>query len=255
MAMLDRRPRRREAGSDDETVAIARKDFARRQRSRRWRRARPFVIAVLTTALVGGGVWLVYFSSVMTVSGVDVTGNSELSAARIEAAARVPRGDQLARVDLTAIQARVENVPAVKEADVSRSWPDTVTIAIVERVPVAAVDRGTGLQAVDDAGVLFNGYAERPKSLPLIRTAPDIRSEALAEAARVIAALPAAVANKVNFLDVRSVDRIELSLHDGRRVLWGSAEQSTQKAEVLAVLLQRKGEQYDVSVPARPTSR
>jgi cell division protein FtsQ len=37
--------------------------------------------------------------------------------------------------------------------------------------------------------------------------------------------------------------------------MWGSAEDSAQKAEVLAVLLDRDAKQIDVSVPGRPTTR
>jgi cell division protein FtsQ len=250
MTMLDRR--------DDETVAIGRRSFTRRRWRERLRRARPWILGILLVALIGTGVWLVYFSSAMVVTGVEVTGTRELSSARVQSVADVPEGDQLARVDLAAIQARVETIPAVREADVSRAWPDTVHIEVAEREPVAVVSWGEGTQAVDEDGVLFRRYPERPKELPLIRTAPDVETEALAEAARVIGVLPDDVAAKVNYLDVGSVDRISLLLHDGRQVRWGSAEAAEEKAEVLAVLLQRtKPDQVrriDVSVPGRPTT-
>ena len=42
---------------------------------------------------------------------------------------------------------------------------------------------------------------------------------------------------------VASVDEISLVLGNGRRVVWGSAEQSNQKAQVLAVLLKRPSSQ------------
>jgi cell division protein FtsQ len=35
-------------------------------------------------------------------------------------------------------------------------------------------------------------------------------------------------------------------------VLWGSADDSANKAEVLAVLLKQKASFYDVSVPGQP---
>jgi hypothetical protein len=38
-------------------------------------------------------------------------------------------------------------------------------------------------------------------------------------------------------------------------VMWGSAEQSAEKAAVLAVLLEQAGHEIDVSVPGRPTTR
>jgi cell division protein FtsQ len=103
--------------------------------------------------------------------------------------------------------------------------------------------------------VLFGRYGARPQNLPLVRTEPDTPAEALVEAARVIDALPDRIAGRVDTLEVSSVDEIELVLTSGRRVLWGSAEDSAQKADVLAVLLKRPGQQLDVSVPGRPTTR
>lgn len=245
------------SGPDEVTVAVRDKDFRRRRRQERRRRVRPWIIGFLLTALLTGGVWLIWFSQYMVVTGAQVIGVRELSERRVVRAAAVPTGVQLARVDLGAVEARVESMPAVKDADVSRSWPDTVGIEVTERTPVAAVERpgSDGLQAVDSDGVLFFRYDQRPEHLPLIRTAPDVRSEALAEAASVIGALRSDVQAQVSSLDVESVDRIVLRLEDDRRVLWGSAEQSADKAEVLAALLDRKVDYIDVSVPGRPVTR
>ena len=239
----------------EETVTVAGRDFTRRRWARRLRRLRPFLYAALLLGLVAGGVWLVFFSSVVTVREVAVHGNQTVTAVRVRAVAKAPMGRQLARVDLGSIQARVETIPAVKSVSVSRSWPHTVSIAITERTPVAVVDRGAGLQAVDQDGVLFGGYAKRPDNLPLVVTAPDVKAEALAEAAHVVASLRSDIAAKVDRIEVETVDRITLHLTGGRTVMWGSAEQSDQKAAVLAVLLGQDAQQIDVSVPGRPTTR
>jgi cell division protein FtsQ len=243
------------AGPDEETVRIARKDFRKRRLAGRWRRLRWIVLALLLAGLVAGSVWAVFFSSYVTVRGVDVTGTQTLGNRRIERAAAVPTGTPLARVDLGAIQARVEALASVRRVEVSRSWPHTVHIAVTERTPLAVIDRGNGLRALDSEGVLFGSYGTRPRGLPLVRTEPGTRSEALVETGRVIDSLPPGIARRVDTVEVASVDKIELVLNGGRRVLWGSAEQSAQKAEVLAVLLKRPGQQIDVSVPGRPTTR
>ncbi|MGO4256297.1 cell division protein FtsQ/DivIB [Marmoricola sp. RAF53] len=241
--------------TEEETVTLASREFRRRRFSARLRRWRPFLLAGLAVVLLATGIWLVFFSSAMTVRGVQVTGNTTLSATRVEAVAGAPLGKPLARADLGAIQARVEALPAVRSASVSRSWPHTVHVDVVERTPVAVVNRGSGLQAVDDQGVLFGRYASQPADLPLVRTAPDVKADALAEAARVVGSLRSDIAARVDFIDVQTIDRIRLRLDDGRVVSWGSAEHSAQKAEVLAVLLQQKAQEIDVSVPGRPTTR
>jgi cell division protein FtsQ len=239
----------------EETVTVAGRDFTRRRWRQRLRRLRPFLYAALVLGLVATGVWVLFFSTAMTVRDVSVKGNSTMSSVRVEKVAKVPLGRQLARVDLGAIRARVETLSAVRSVSVSRSWPHTVTISITERTPVAVVDRGAGLQAVDVDGVLFGSYARQPAGLPLVQTAPDVKSEALAEAARVVTSLRSDIAAKVERVDVETVDRIRLHLADGRTVMWGSAEDSAQKAAVLAVLLRQEAREFDVSVPGRPTTR
>ena len=167
----------------------------------------------------------------------------------------MPIGTPLARLDLGAVRTRVEAIPAVKSAEVSRDWPHGVRIAVTERTPIAVVDQGEGLRALDAEGVLFGTYASQPKQLPLVKTDAGTSEEALVEAGRVVGALPTRIARRVDAVQVASVDDIQLVLGNGRRVLWGSAESSDQKAEVLAALLKRPGNQIDVSVPGRPTTR
>jgi len=243
------------AGPDEETVRIARRDFRRRRNAGRWRRVRLVVLALLVVAAVSASVWVVFFSSYVTARDVSVTGTSSLADRRIERAADVPPGTPLARLDLGAIRSRVEGITSVKSAEVSRSWPHTVHIAVTERSPVAVINLGNGLEALDQDGALFGHYAARPKRLPLVTAPPDVAEEALAEGGRVIGSLPAEIAGRVDTVEIASVDKIQLVLGNGRRVLWGSADDSGQKAEVLAVLLRRPGQQIDVSVPARPTTR
>jgi len=273
MTMLDRRSRtgskpsrfgrRRKAsdapppsaGPDEETVRIARKDFRKRRHAGRWRLVRQVVLALLVVAAVSASVWLVLFSSYVTARIVDVTGTRTVGETRIQRAAEVPTGTPLARVDLDAIAARVESIASVRKVEVARGWPHTVHIVVTERTPVGVIDRGNGLQAMDAHAVLFGSYETRPRKLPLVRTLPDTPSEALVEAARVVDLLPRRVAGRVDVVEVGSVDEIELVLANGRRVVWGSAEDSEAKAEVLAVLLKRPGDQIDVSVPGRPTTR
>lgn len=240
----------------DPAVLRSRRRFVRRQWARRWLAWKPVVAVLLLVALLVGGVWLVFFSSYLAVQGVQVTGVGHLKAADVERAAAVPEGDPLARVDLDRIRTRVEALAAVKSADVTRQWPDKVRIAVVEREPVAVVEIGGQLRGMDSDGVIFRSYAQAPAGLPRVQTSAGTGTEALREGALVVGSLPADLAAKVDHVDVQTVDAISLELRDGREVAWGSAEQSEQKAKVLADLLAAVDAQhYDVSVPGQPTTR
>lgn len=244
-----------DADGTERTARIARRRFVRRQWARRWLAWRRVVVAAVLLAAVVGGVWLVFFSSVLAVAGVQVEGTGVLDPRVVRQAAAVPTGTPLATVDLDAIAARVEDLRPVASVDVSRSWPDRVRIAVVEREAVAVVERADGLHGLDATGVMFRSYPSRPRSLPVIRMGERTRADALAEAAEVAGSLPAAIARKVDYVEVRTVDTISLALRDGDTVRWGSADQSALKARVLAVLLEQKATTYDVSVPSKPVLR
>ena len=195
----------------------------------------------LLLVLVVGGLWLVFFSSTLAVEEVQVQGEQTISEDDVRAAAAVPVGEPLARVDLTAITARVQALAVVRSATVTRHWPDGVTIAIVERTPVAVVDVSGQIRGMDAEGVLFRDYQRPPADLPMVQTSTETRADALREAAEVVTALPDDLAARVDHVDVVTVDQISLVLRDGRTVEWGSADESELKAEVLVPLLQHEG--------------
>jgi cell division protein FtsQ len=234
-----------------------RRRFARRQWARRWLAWKYVVVIVLLVALVVGGVWLVYFSSVLAVKGVEVDGISRLREAQVRAVAAVPDGEPLARVDLDRIRSRVEAMAGVRSADVTRQWPDQIRIDVEERVAVAVAQVAGQLRGMDADGVLFEDYATAPAGLPRVEVGADTGSDALREAALVIAALPADLQGKVDHVEVSSIDEISLDLRDGRTVAWGSAAEPAEKAEVLAGLLVAvpRARHYDVTVPGHPTTR
>lgn len=245
-------------GPDEETVRIARADFARRRHAGRRRTLRRAALAVLVVALLSAGAWAVFFSPYLTARGTEVTGAGMAGEARVARAAAVEPGTPLARVDTDRLRERVEAIPAVEHAEISRSWPHTLHVEVTPRTPVAVVKGPEGLQALDAEGVRFGRYAERPRRLPLVEPAEGTGREAVVEAAGVVSALPADVASRTRSVEVGSVDEITLVLANGRRVVWGSAEQSGTKAEVLAVMLPqlpRGVDEIDVSVPGRLTTR
>lgn len=232
----------------------SRRRFARRQWLRRWLVWRYVIGSVLLVVLTVAAIYLVFVSPVLTVKHVDVQGESLLSRQQVLDAAEVPAGAHLAELDLQAIRARVGALAPVKRVDVSRTWPDGVLIRVTERRAVAVVEIGGRYQAMDADGVLFRDYPRPPVGMPRVVTTSDTSSSALADAARVIAALPSGLAARVDHIEVRSVDQISLAMRGGAIVIWGSDAQSALKAEVLARLLPHPAHTYDVSVPGQPVT-
>lgn len=246
-------------------IAAARDRFARRRRRGLVGRWRTPLLAVGAVAAVGGCGWAVLGSGVFDVDDVAIEGTSLLSPAAVERAAAVPSGAPLARVDLDAIGARVERLPAVDSVEVVRDWPGTVRVLVSERQAVAVVQEGEDeYRGLDAEGVVFRSYRSAPEGLPLVRSdelagaepgdADASRDDALREVARVVEALPPAIARRVDHVELSSLDSIALVLSDGSQVRWGSADESGLKAEVLATLMSVPATMYDVSVPGLPTT-
>jgi cell division protein FtsQ len=239
----------------DPATARSRRRFARRQWRRRWLAWRHVVVLALVLAVLGTGAYAVWFSSWLDVESVDVSGATSITADEVRARALVEDGTPLARVDLDRAESRVRSLAVVKEVDVSRQWPDTVLIKLVEREAIAVVEIGGRLRGMDDEGVVFRDYNRAPPGLPRVQTDIGTSAEALKEAAEVISALPESLTLLVDHVLVATVDEISLFLKDGRQVVWGSADDSETKAEVAIDLLQKvKARVYDVSVPTQPTT-
>lgn len=235
--------------------------FARRRRVGTWQRYRPYVFAVLLVALAGVVIWLIWFSAVLGVRHVTVGGEKTLTASSISARAEVIRGEPLARVDTMSIEARIAALERVEAVDVTRSWPNTITIRITERTSVAWIRSGGAIRGLDRFGVNFRSYAKAPKSLFEVRVnamGNEKRQDSLVESAKVISVIekgdPDLFAN-IDHVNVASKDSVELVLSKNRTVRWGSAAKSTQKLRVLKPLLGISARTYDVSAPEQPTTK
>jgi cell division protein FtsQ len=203
------------------------------------------VLALLT--------WLVAFSSVLGVRTVNVVGARTVTAEQVRAAAGIRPGAPLARLDLGAISARVGAVAPVRTVTVSRSYPASVTIRITERVPIGYRPADGAEALVDRDNVAFRSVAAAPAGLPrLLVPAAGPSSTA---AAAVAGALPGRILKTLSSISAPSPESVTLTLRDGRVVLWGGTDRSTDKARLLTALLGQPGRYFDLSDPSAVTSR
>ena len=117
------------------------------------------------------------------------------SRAQVLAAAGIPIGPPLVRVDTAAVSRRVDAITQVQSAHVTRSWPDGLVINVTERTPALAVADGSGYDLVDRFGVVVVSAApRRPPRMPLFRPSGPLRGNpAVAAAVAVLHELPASL--------------------------------------------------------------
>jgi cell division protein FtsQ len=225
-----------------------------RRNDRRRHRIGQAVAAGVTAVLVAAGVYLVGFSPVLATQQIRVTGLKVLAKSDVVATAGIVLGTPLARVDITGAADRLAAVPAVADVTVVRDWPDTVNITIIERRARLAIPTDGGYRLADATGVVFQTVTERPTGLVLV-DAPADDQQLLVDVGTVFSALSPDTAARVERVVAPTRDGIELRLKNGSRVVWGSAEQSGLKSQVLDDLLTKSGTVFDVSAPGFPTYR
>ena len=216
------------------------------------RHVRRWVVAVVVGLLIVGGAWAVWFSGWLTAREVRIVGAVNVSADQVRQAAAVPAGQQLARVDVEGIAARVGQIPRVAAVEVRRGWPDVLVVVVTERAPLVVVRDGAEYVYLDATGARFGSTKTVGKGLPVVTARDD---DALASALAVVAALPNDLRSVVESVDARTLDDVELALRTGATVQWGSADRSDRKTVVLRSLLAVGAQRYDVSAPDLPTTR
>jgi cell division protein FtsQ len=208
-------------------------------------------------ALLAGGAWLVEFSSVLVTKSVKVVGVPPGEVSAIVGRAAVPMGTPLAKVDTAAISRRVIVAQTLARVTVSRSYPNTILITAISRVPVLAVKNPQGqVQVVDSQGVVYATVSVAPKGVPLIDTVENPSSlESMRAAMAVLRALSAGQRAQVTNVTVQGPNMVTLRL-GAVTVMWGGASEPELKVKVMTALLRQKDvATIDVSAPRTPVIR
>jgi len=221
-------------------------------RARIRRRRRVVFLALAAAAIVAVAIWALLGSGLFAVRSVTVTGAGAVPRAEVLRAAGIKPGTPLARLDTAAVARRVEQITQVQSAQVSRDWPDSVTIVIRERTPVLAVASGDGFALIDRSGVVLGHASRRPAGMVLF-TAADPGSlhgsPAVGAAVTVLRQLPPSIRRLVRAVAAPSPDAVTLSLRGGITVVWGGTDRSAAKAAELEILMRTNASSYNLSDP------
>ncbi|MEV6927006.1 FtsQ-type POTRA domain-containing protein [Dactylosporangium sp. NPDC051485] len=224
--------------------------FAKRARQHRLRAALPWLIGLAVAALLGGVVAIVYLTPVLGVGSIEVTGASAMDPAAVRRAAAVPHGTPMPRLDLRAVQRRVEALAPVRSAAVTTRYPHTLVVAVRERTAVAVVPKAGGYTLLDGDGVAYLPVDAVPPGLPVIRIAqPGPGDPTTKGALTVLGALSPGIRAQLVALVAESPTRIRLELTGNRVVIWGDATQNVAKVRVLELTRIEPGRTLDVSAP------
>ncbi len=206
---------------------------------------------MLVGVLLCGAVYAVFFSPVLGVKAVTITGAPDAVAGKVQAAVDVPNGTPLARVDLDGVASRVEAIPEVAAVEVARGWPDTLTVTVTPRVPVAVTSANGRFYLLDDSGDPYLAVDAPPAGLINVQlVAPGAGDPSTIAALTVAAALTPDFRVQVASISARTAFDVEVTMADGRKIIWGEATDSAKKMQILpALLVAHDGNEYDITDP------
>lgn len=248
--------------------------FAERVAMRRRLARHKAYVAAAVVAGLGALAWLLLLSPVLALDAaeVEVTGaGTVVDVADVHAVVAEVDGVPLPRLDTVGLRDRVLEVPGVREAKVSRIWPDGLVVSLVSREPVAAVPQRSppgadgptvpGYTLLDVEGFPVGWTPTPPEGLPVVEVpvASEGRNRSLDAVLAILQALPPELAAQVATIEAETQDTVRMGLRDGKTVVWGSAGDAALKIRVLQALRAAPAaagaQEYDVSAPTLPITR
>ena len=205
------------------------------------------LIAIAAVILLGLASYGLGWSTLFTVSTVEVKGSDQFLPQNVKV------GEKLARVEPRAVASTYKKFAFVQDAQVSRNWiSGKVTISITTRTPVAIFNN----QAIDGSGKAFMVKGNLPAALPQIQAG---NIETAVTAVKFLTSLPEEIRSGLKILKVRSTGAYVLEVDvEGRNVevRWGFATDNELKAKVYKALLAQpenaKLRRMDLSAPHAP---
>lgn len=198
------------------------------------------VAALLSVAVAVLAVATLVRSPLLDVDHVRTTAGEHTTAAAILDAAGIDRRQEMLSVDAGAAERRIEALPWVKSATVTRRWPGTVDVRVTERTATAAVRiADTRWAEVDDTGRVLAVRDAPPAGMPAVRGVagrieegkqlPSVAADALAVIDATTAALPDGITEVDTDLDV--------TLAYGTMVRFGTRAELDEKVAALELVL------------------
>lgn len=206
-----------------------------------------------------------YLSPVLAIKEIKVDGTSLITEQTALQALDPLMDRPLPQASEKRVLEHFSGLAAVKSVTTRAEPPHTLVVEVEEHVPVAMSPRGEKYvvfsSSADEIAQISKKQAQG-YDLPVVASAEDVADPKLFNTiTQVLGALPDDLREKVTKASGVSIDSIELTLTNGKTVLWGNAEDNEEKVQVLQALLgmsakQSKGiKEYDVSTPHHPVTR
>ena len=209
------------------------------------------VLAILLTAVLA---YLLGWSNVLTIKEISYIGSpTKSSEATVKALANIEIGERLARVETRKIAGRLQTLPWIESADLSRNWfSGKIVVAVTPRIPIATFNG----ELMDATGKRFDLPGGFKSKLPSV-FARDTKSGLAA--IKLFTKLPTEFSTRTSAFTAISPENINFKIVEGKRslmVIWGSDIEIDLKLKVYKALValpeNSKIKKIDLTEPRSP---
>ena len=209
------------------------------------------VLAILLTAVLA---YLLGWSNVLTIKEISYIGSpTKSSEATVKALANIEIGERLARVETRKIAGRLQTLPWIESADLSRNWfSGKIVVAVTPRIPIATFNG----ELMDATGKRFDLPGGFKSKLPSV-FARDTKSGLAA--IKLFTKLPTEFSTRTSAFTAISPENINFKIVEGKRslmVIWGSDIEIDLKLKVYRALValpeNSKIKKIDLTEPRSP---
>ena len=190
-----------------------------------------FFIILLTAGLA----YLLGWSNALTIKAISYAGApTKSSEALVKNLTDLEVGQRLARIETRKIAARLQTLPWIESADLSRNWiSGKIKIEITPRLPIATFNG----QLMDASGKRFELPGGYDSKLPSV-FAKDPKSGLAA--IKLFTKLPTEFSTRTSAFTATSPENINFKITEGKRsinVIWGADNEIDLKLKVYKALI------------------
>lgn len=209
-------------------------------------------------------VWLLLFSPVtkVTSSTVTIKGATQwVPKDQVASIAAKNVNTSLFLVSSGDISSEILKLPGAKDVSISKGFPNSITIEVIEKAPTALLKDSQGtLTVVDSKGSIIATVKDPIAGVPLIEvenTNRDLTGRAVKQALSVLSAVPADLLKTLVQVTAMTQDSVTTQTDQGITIVWGNASHMDLKTAVVQKILADSAvlgtnTSIDVSAPERP---
>jgi len=219
-----------------------------------------FLFLLMVSAL-----YFLFHSEIFNIDSFSVKGNDLLSREEIIETAGAKKGTNIFNVNLREMEEKIELHPVIKNAEVKRVFPNSLSIEVQEHKPSAVIAARGGFMLLDKEGYLIEKVEKISHiDLPVI-TGVDVKknvvpgdiisNKKLDPALKVLASTEPDDLRFAAEIDVKNPVCINLYTYSGIKIILGDAEKIGEKIETAKKILSqldRQVEYIDLRYPKSP---